>query len=312
MARKVRIHVPGGFYHVVLRGNDGQSIFFSARDRKYFYSLIEEGVTRFGCRVHAFCLLPNQVHFALQVGVEPLSRVMQNLAFRYTRHINVTRNRIGHLFQGRYKASLVDQDRYGMDLVRYVHLSPVRERLVKDPAAYVFSSHRGYLGREAIAWLTTDWVLRHFGARGSVAAQRFAQYVAQGMGEGHTEHFYSGRTDSRIVGAAGFVSRALRVSQARVRRPAVRSIVAQVCSAHGVTPASLVAPGKARQPAALRALIVWLAQRTGAATLQALARQFERDPSTLSHAVRRLEDRARKSPPLAAFLSDQLSGLMKS
>ena len=85
MARKPRLHVPGGLYHIVLRGNARQSVFFNAADRHYFYELLAEGVTRFGYRVHAFCLMTNHLHLALQMGEQALSSGMQNLSFRYTR-----------------------------------------------------------------------------------------------------------------------------------------------------------------------------------------------------------------------------------
>jgi len=111
MARRLRYHLPGGTYHVMLRGNDGQDIFFNDRDRSKMCLLIQEGVERFGHRVLAFCFMSNHVHLAIQVGQINLSRIMQNLSFRYTRHINWERKRIGHLFQGRFKSILVDSNR---------------------------------------------------------------------------------------------------------------------------------------------------------------------------------------------------------
>ena len=159
MARKPRLHVPGGLYHAILRGNARQQIFHGTGDRLRFYGLLADGVARFGYRVHAFCLMTNHVHLALQAGETPLSAGMQNLGLRYTQHLNARLRRVGHVFQGRFKAFLVDQDAYGLALVRYLHLNPVRARLVRAPAAYRWSSHRAYLGREGLAWLSTDWVL---------------------------------------------------------------------------------------------------------------------------------------------------------
>lgn len=88
MARKPRIHVPGGLYHVMLRGNGGMEIFYDDADRYHFYQLLQEGVVRYGHRIHGFCLMNNHVHLAIQVADEPLSKIMQNLSFRYTRWIN--------------------------------------------------------------------------------------------------------------------------------------------------------------------------------------------------------------------------------
>ena len=132
MARKPRLHVPGGLYHVILRGNAHQDVFFSAGDRHFFYELLAEGVARFGYRVHAFCLMSNHLHLALQAGDVELSAGMQNLSFRYTRYLNTRLKRVGHVFQGRFRALLVDQDGYGLALVRYVHLNPVRARMAKQ------------------------------------------------------------------------------------------------------------------------------------------------------------------------------------
>ncbi|MBU0675034.1 MAG: transposase, partial [Proteobacteria bacterium] len=112
MARKPRIHYPGAFYHVMLRGNGGQNIFYSTADRSRFCLLMQEGVERYRHRIHAYCLMSNHVHLIIEVGTIPLSRIIQNLSFRYTRYINTKKKRIGHLFQGRYKSLLIDGDSY--------------------------------------------------------------------------------------------------------------------------------------------------------------------------------------------------------
>ena len=100
----------------MLRGNGGQEIFFTEDDRYHLFLLLQEGTTRFGNRVHGFCCMGNQLHLALQVSDESLSKIMQNLAFRYTRWINKQQQRTGHLFQGRYKAILVDDQSYLLEL----------------------------------------------------------------------------------------------------------------------------------------------------------------------------------------------------
>jgi putative transposase len=147
MARKPRIHLSGGFYHIILRGNGGQDIFLSDADRYRFLLLLQEGTCRFGYRVHAFCLMTNHLHLVLQAGNIPLSRGLQNLSFRYTRWVNGREKRTGHLFQGRYKAVLIDGDSYLLELVRYIHLNPLRAGMVQNPEEYPWTSHPAYLGR---------------------------------------------------------------------------------------------------------------------------------------------------------------------
>lgn len=312
MARKPRLHVPGGLYHVILRGNARQDMFFSPQDRHTFYELMAEGVTRFGYRVHAFCLMTNHLHLALQAGDQPLSAGMQNLAFRYTRYLNARLKRVGHLFEGRFKAYLVDRDRYGLALVRYIHLNPVRARIVQQPTAYPYSSHRAYLGREDLPWLTTDWVLGQFGTRIGVARSRYARFIHDGKAEGHNEAFYGGKSDSRIIGEEDFVRTILKPPPTRHRPPPIGKLLTYACHRYRLHEKELLAAGRARLPAEARSLVAWLALNTQAASLTTLAQTFRRDISTLSHALSRLEERSRKSPAFAKALGRHLYAISQA
>jgi REP element-mobilizing transposase RayT len=102
--------------------------------------------------MHAFCLMTNHVHLAVQMDPQPLSKGQQILSLRYTRHVNRSQGRVGHLFQARYKALLVDADSHGLELVRYIDLNAVRARLVSDPAHYPYSGHLGYLANAHMAF----------------------------------------------------------------------------------------------------------------------------------------------------------------
>jgi putative transposase len=126
MARRQRIYFPGAYYHVILRGNDRQDIFYDKVDRYNFYLLLLERIERFGHSILSFCLMTNHVHLICQVSDVPLSRIVQDLAFRYTRWINWRQNRVGHLFQGRYKANLVDADEYLLqfNILNFASLTP--------------------------------------------------------------------------------------------------------------------------------------------------------------------------------------------
>jgi REP element-mobilizing transposase RayT len=311
MARKPRLHLPGGLYHVILRGNARQDVFFTPADRTRFYDLLAEGVARFGYRVHAFSLMSNHLHLALQAGEAPLSVGMQNLSFRYTRYLNTRLDRSGHVFQGRFKAYLVDQDRYGLELVRYIHLNPVRARMVRDPGAYRYSSHRAYLGRERLPWLTTDWVLGQFGATVGVDRRRYVRFIEEGRSEGHSEVFYGGKADSRVVGEEDFVKGVLKRPR-REKPPRLNAIEAYVCEQYALSKQTLLAEGRTRVPAEARALLAWLALKSKASTLANLARYFGRDISTLSHALSRLEERSRNSPSFASTLDRHLYAMSQA
>ena len=192
MARKPRVHFPAALYHVMLRGNGGQDIFFEDADRYRFYLLLQQGVERYGHRIHAFCLMSNHIHLAIQVAETPLSHIMQNITFRYTRWVNWHRKSSGHLFQGRFKAVLVDADSYLLELIRYIHLNPVRAGMVAAPEDYPWSGHRACLGLETIPWLTTDWVLAQFGTNPARARREYGKFVDLGKGDGRRQEFHSG------------------------------------------------------------------------------------------------------------------------
>ena len=231
MARKPRIIYPGALYHTILRGNDGQTIFFDDKDRTRFYFLIQEGIERFGHQIHAFCLMTNHVHLAIQISDIPLSRILQNLSFRYTRWVNWRQKRSGHLFQGRYNAVLIDADTYFQELIRYIHLNPVRAGVVKDPEDYVWSGHRAYLGFETIPWLTTDWVLSLFSRRLSIARKAYMRFVHEGKGVGYQEEYHRGSgIDSRILGDDDFIDRVLGERPITEKtRPSLDRIIVEIC-----------------------------------------------------------------------------------
>lgn len=293
MARKPRIHIPGGVYHVMLRGNGGEDIFFSDEDYSRLYLLLQAGARRFHYRVHAFCCMTNHLHLVLQVSDIPLSQAMQNLSFRYTQWINRSRKRRGHLFQGRFKALLVDGDSYLLELVRYVHLNPVRCGMVDDPVEYPWSSHRVYLGEGELPWLTTDWVLGQFAAECSEARRQYVNFTMDGLDEGYRDDFHRGESDSRVLGDDRFLEQvADETILPRAIRPKLEDIVSLVCRENGVVQDQLANAGQQRLLSESRALIAWLARSTDAATLTEVGERCNRDVGTMSSALRRLEQRA--------------------
>lgn len=299
MARKPRIHLPGGFYHVILRGNGGQPVFFTNEDYCRFYLLLQEGTCRFGYSIHAFCLMTNHIHLVIQVGTIPLSRGMQNLSFRYTRWINWREKRVGHLFQGRYKAVLVDGDSYLLELIRYVHLNPVRAGMVTGPEEYPLSGHRAYLGKEILPWLTKDRVLEQFGETADRAQARYKSFIMDGLGEEYRPEFHGGQKDSRLLGDDYFLDRCLSGSEMLPCHLSIQEIVDQVCRNYGIRADTLQEPSQRRIASEARAVVGWLARELRCCTLSDVGRLFKRDVGSISSAVRRLSERMYKDSELA-------------
>lgn len=182
MSRPIRIEFPNALYHVTARGDRREDIFEDDADRQMFLSTLEQVITQFNWLCHAWCLMDNHYHLMIQTPDGNLSKGMRQLNGVYTQASNRRHRRVGHLFQGRFKAILVDSDAYLLELTRYVVLNPVRAGMVKKPDDWLWSSYRASVGLEAAApWLEVDGLLAQFGKRRSLAQQRYAQFVSEGI-----------------------------------------------------------------------------------------------------------------------------------
>ncbi|MBJ6725598.1 REP-associated tyrosine transposase [Geomesophilobacter sediminis] len=163
MARPLRIEYPDAFYHVTGRGNERHDIFRNVGDRRKFLSCLQSSNERYLAVIHAYCLMTNHYHLLLQTPLGNLSQVMHHINQAYANYFNVKRKRVGHLFQGRFQAVLVEADSYATELSRYIHLNPVRADMVALPEDYPWSSFHGYLDpADCPAWLTTSFILGYF------------------------------------------------------------------------------------------------------------------------------------------------------
>jgi len=201
-----------------LHGNANQPVFHDAIDRTRFLLLIQEGIEKFGHKVHAYCLLPTSLQLVVEVADVPLSRIMQQLGFRYTRWFNDWHQQAGHLFQGRYKAILVDPEKYLLPLVREIHLAPVRAGLETSSMNYAWSSHLAYCGRDKVLWLTTERTYLQIEESGIRALMKFHAYVNEGSAEESQIDFNRGsEADPRILGDVEFVRGVMKLSRQKYR-----------------------------------------------------------------------------------------------
>jgi REP element-mobilizing transposase RayT len=220
VARKPRIEIEGGLYHVITRGNDRQTIFHSVEDRAKFLSLLSAAKERLPFFLYAFCLMTNHVHLLIERKADTLGRIMHRLLTGYSQYYNRKYKKVGHVLQGRHKAILCQSELYMGELVRYIHLNPVRAKMVPRPEDHPYSSHRAYLGLEPPGMVDVDPVLRLFAARRNVARKEFQLYVRAGMNDRSIEEFHLAE-DGRILGSEEFVDSAIhRVGQTgRSQRP---------------------------------------------------------------------------------------------
>jgi putative transposase len=183
MARPLRIEFPGAYYHVTSRGNESKVVYRSRRDREQFLSYLESATERYGAVIHAYCLMDNHYHLLIETPLGNLSRIMQHINSAYTLYFNVKRKRSGHLFQGRYKAILVEADEYAKALSRYIHFNPVRAKILENPSDYAWSSCRYFtIEAKAPRWLNRDFILGYFCDDRNTAMQRYLKFLTAGDG----------------------------------------------------------------------------------------------------------------------------------
>ncbi len=230
MARPLRIEYPGAVYHVTSRGNARQDIVGNERDRSAFLTLLAHVIDRYGWLCHAYCLMDNHYHLLLETPQPTLSLGMRQLNGRYTQAYNRRHHRVGHLFQGRFTAILVEKEAHLLELCRYVVLNPVRAKLVTHPRLWTWSSYRGTAGETAgLVWLTTDWVLSQFGTRQREAQRRYREFVAEGRGGPRPWEHLQGQI---YLGSEEFIAqhqpdRAIREiprRQTQATRPSLRAV----------------------------------------------------------------------------------------
>ena len=204
MSRSLRIEYDGAVYHITNRGNGRQDIFLDDVDKERFLEIFSSVVERFNWLCHAYCLMNNHYHLNIETPKSNLSRGMRQLNGVYTQAFNRRHNLVGHLFQGRYKAILIDKDSYLLSLVRYTVLNPVRADLAMVPGDWPWSSHNAMAGGTKPAFLTVDWLLSQFAERKKEAQKRYRRFVLDGMGQEFPGKDLKGQT---ILGSAAFLGK---------------------------------------------------------------------------------------------------------
>jgi REP-associated tyrosine transposase len=184
MARPLRIEFAGALYHITSRGNARGPIFLDRSDWDGFLDILSSVIARFEWVCHAYCLMENHYHLIVETARGNLSRGMRQLNGVYTQFFNRRHKKVGHLFQGRYNAVLVEKESHLLSLCRYVVLNPVRAKLVRVPGQWRWSSYRATVGQvERPPFLRVDWVLGQFGRKRAEAVGRYRRFIWEGVGE---------------------------------------------------------------------------------------------------------------------------------
>jgi REP element-mobilizing transposase RayT len=281
MARKARVEVAGGLYHVITRGNNRQEIFHEAGDYQKFLSLLETQKSRLPFFLYAYCLMSNHVHLLIERQADAIGRIMHRLLTGYSQYYNRKYRKVGHLLQGRHKAILCQSETYLSELVRYIHLNQVRAKMLRRPEQYQYSSHRAYLGLQAAGIVDVDPVLRHFGSKKKLARERYREFVEAGLQLGHRAELYS-TAEGRILGTEEFVDATIhrlgeneRNAGRRRQEPSnelrefnAAALIVAVEKICGVASEEFRGPGKSSRAIEAKEALILIGRQVGASVRQ--------------------------------------------
>jgi len=312
MPRKRRTIRAGFCYHVMIRGNGGRDIFRDDPDRVRFCLFLQYAIEKHKLKVHGFCLMNNHVHLLIQPMTTNLSSGLHTLAFRYAQYFNKKYNLRGYLYQGRYKAVIVQTGTYLTRLVRYTHLNPVRANIVKRPEDYRWSSHLAYAEQTTYSWLSQELVLNSFGETATESRQKFLRYILISNEEEKDELFEIRR--SLRIGAYGddvFLEalreglseeEAFEGASFRTKSVSLESIIETVCSHQNISLVEVQSDKRDKKLVQARAVMALLTINLGAASLSALGRKIMRDPTSLAKLAKKA-----KCDPYVKTISEKIS-----
>jgi len=322
MPRKARIDAPGALHHIMVRGIEKKNIFFDDFDRDAFVDRLGVVIPETQTACFAWALMPNHVHMLIRTGPTPISTVMQRLLTGYSVCFNRRHKRHGHVFHNRFKSILCQEETYLLELVRYIHLNPLRAGLVKDCKVletYAYTGHGIIMGKYQRDWQDTGYILGLFGKKSPIARRRYEAFVKKGIAEGRKPELVGGglvrslggwtrvgerrdkgnriKGDERILGDGDFVENILRQCQERMERKYLYKnkgydfewLTGNVAAMLGIEKKEITRSGRyPRRVEARSVLCYWASRELGMSTIT-LSKRLGISQPTVSQSIRRGE-----------------------
>ncbi len=320
MPRKARIDAPGALHHIIIRGIERRAIFRSIADREDLLKRLAAILPESETSCFAWAFIENHIHLLLKTGIVPIAKVMQRVLTGYAVSFNIRHKRHGQLFQNRYKSILCEEEVYFKELIRYIHLNPIRANVVKtlkELGTYPFCGHSTIIGKNQCDWQDTGYVLKLFGKSWGPARKAYSQFVAKGIGQGRRHDLVGGgllrsvggwyelkqlresgiriKGDERILGSSDFVEKVLRQAEEELSEKyrlqssgiELNALVASVAEYYKISPEDLMTASKQATITKARTVLCYLAVRKLRISCADVARKMKISPSTVSGAVSR-------------------------
>ena len=322
MPRNARIDAPGALNHIIVRGIERRKIFEDDTDRINFLDRLGKVLSETGTKCFAWALIPNHFHLLLRTGACPLSTVMRRLLTGHAMNFNRRHRRSGQLFQNRYKSILCQEDTYLLELVRYIHLNPIRARLVADIKTldkHSFCGHAIIMGKKKKDWQDDAYVLKLFDKKKSTARRRYKIFVQKGIQDGKRPELTGGglirssggwsvikslrranihfKSDERVLGDSDFVERVLKAADESLERKYrltsdgydINTLADRVAEIFSIKPEEIFQPGKQPIKVKDRSLLCHWATRELGFSMTELAQRFKMSQPAVSMSAQRGE-----------------------
>ena len=321
MPRLARLDAPGVLHHIMIRGIERRNIFRVKKDREDFLERLSKLIPETQTCCYAWVLMSNHAHLLLRTGKAPLATVMRRLLTGYAVSFNRRHKRRGHLFQNRYKSIVCQEDIYLRELVRYIHLNPVRSGIVKDLTqlnAYAYSGHSAIMGKTDRPWQDINYVLGFFGKRVPSARREYLSYVKVGYDQGHRDEFSGGglirslggwsevsktnikggihvKSDERILGESTFVSDILSQANEKYERKYelkrrgydLSRVAMKVSEIFNIDAKEFLSKGKQQKKVKARSLFCYWAAKELEVSLTELSRRIGISVPAVGYSVER-------------------------
>ena len=320
MPRTARLDAPGGLHHLMIRGIERSTIFQDDRDRDHFLDRLGSLLVESATPCFAWALLPNHAHLLVRTGSVPLATLMRRLLTGYAVTYNRRHRRHGPLFQNRYKSILCQEDPYLLELVRYIHLNPLRAQIVPDLEGlevFRYTGHPAVLGKRKNSWQDVDSILHLFDQKGTLARKRYRAFVHEGVEQGRrpdlvggglmrglfgwaktkasAQGFLRSKEDQRILGDERFAQEVLRASDEQLERAYrlrakgydLEKLAQRAANVCGMKPEEVWSAGKYSKTVQARSLLCYWAVRELGISATALARRLGLTQPAVSISVRR-------------------------
>lgn len=315
MPRKARIDAPGALQHIIIRGIEKKAIFRDDRDRNRFIERLGKLLLTTSTPCYAWALMPNHVHLLLRTSLMPLATLMKRLLTSYAQYFNRRHTRCGHLFQNRYKSILCEEEPYFLEVLRYIHLNPLRAGILTDLdllETYQYCGHSTLRGTMCYEWQNQDYVLNYFGKKCSAARKEYRKFVEDGLHQGHREDLVGGgvlrsiggwmfleecqrkgdyiKGDERILGSSDFVTQVLKRADEALKEDNLLKrkgidfefLLAKVAKSCDIDVEDLLSGTRKRKIVDARSILCYLSVRRLKLSCQLVSQKLNICPSSVS------------------------------